>query len=256
MGCANAASEATSTPGAPSEGHPPTESTAGATASTTDASTTDATASTGSAPIGHEPAVACGGLAPGDARACGERARSSAKKRVTCDAGYKPPRPGGHCPPTDLRCIILLPYFQATPISQAAPDDEVAACLDECDAGNGASCYRVGLRLSQSRDADETCAHFYLREACMRGLARACDRLPQPCRLGELAASTARDRIAERCRDQKDSWACFYQGYDALLEFRMPEARAHFQMLCSAPCASGRCYKEAACKLARQLASH
>src|SRR5262245_53253281 len=95
---------------------------------------------------------ACSPPPPGLADKCGALLMAyAAGTPVSCDSGFHARRAGHvHCRPGDLLCAIRMSGWDHAPIYQAAPPEQIAACLSECRAGNGASCVRVAKVLTTS----------------------------------------------------------------------------------------------------------
>ena len=213
-------------------------------------SPTDAGTSDAAAPSCEQPA------AP-SLEACRELL---AAPKATCDSGFRPAHARFvHCRSGDLVCAIRQPGWDHAPIYDAAPPEQAASCLKECERGNGASCIRVAKALrSTASDASreklrQACSGHLARQACQLGLPYACQDDP-PC--PDLPSrGEAFKKLRAACNEQEASWECFYVAHSLEMMWGTgptKDRKAAYRRVCRAPCPPPprRCYKTMACRVA------
>jgi hypothetical protein len=185
---------------------------------------------------------------------------------VRCDAGFHARHTRFiHCKPGDLMCAVRSAGWDHAPIYQAAPPDQIADCLSECRAGNGASCARITKTLTTaiptanataSVELRGTCADHFQREACRFGLPYSCgDQSPCPDLVPDRRQAFA--ALEKQCDPKRASWACFYVAHSVEMLWgasASTNGKASYASVCAAGCpaAPERCYKAMACEVFRQ----
>jgi hypothetical protein len=144
------------------------------------------------------------------------------------------------------------------PVYTAPPATEMASCLAECDAGNGASCARVARgfapRASQASAAERAaCEALFQGQACRAGLPSTCQE--PSCGEDEPTPRQAFDHLDHLCRQGEASWACFYLAHsmEMLWGSGKVEKRGGFREICAARCPAPpeRCYRQMGCEALR-----
>jgi hypothetical protein len=147
-----------------------------------------------------------------------------------------------------VACWRAVAHHDRVAAYHAAPLAEIDGCLQECKAGNGASCARVA-RAASGND----CGLALLVEACRAGFPAACSQVHDRCDDVDVPTrKDAVDALRKRCGMVTGSWSCFFLASAArsgVVEAEGVGPDAIFEAMCKAPCPGGeRCYRAAACR--------
>ncbi len=153
-----------------------------------------------------------------------------------------------------LLCAMRREGWGLAPVYSEPKPAEIASCLEECEAGNGASCERVARTLGSLYDSPSdhrACVAAFKNRACSLGLPSACAETS--CGEGLPSQDEALAHLSDLCTPGEASWACFYLVHSRRMVWGRStgdKAKTSLQQICSGRCpkAPERCYRQMACE--------